>query len=1211
MQLTSFPDLVVVRMLGYRTFTPVLAGFAVMAASVATAQEWERHREGDVVTLSIRAALQSDIQYLIDWEVKTGGPLPPGESAAPTGAGDYSLTPGSTSTCPGSLDELRLPTNDEDDKKAICNRALPGQNWFEADEITITGAASGTARFCAFSISCSAILGKGLRIGEIRITDDDEEEGVEAFEVQLTRAGSINDPNRGVLAQPIKRILIEASDAPSPPRRPPPPPPPSPVLSISEAVPVAEGATAVFTVTRSGATGASASVQWLTATDTRSGATAADGSDYTAVTTKQTLHFAAGETRKTVSVQTVRDKLDEPDETFLVRLSDASGAGITRGQAVGVIEDDDLPPTLSIMDAPPVAEGATAVFTVTRSGATGASASVQWLTATDTRSGATAADGSDYTAVTTKQTLHFAAGETRKTVSVQTVRDKLDEPDETFLVRLSDASGAGINRSQAVGTIQDADLPPTLSIMDAPPVAEGATSTFTVRLSAPSGRTVAAGWKSAPGTATEDEDYVGAKGTVTFAAGETTRTIRAVTIDDNELEGKEFFSIVLSDLVNATHNDATAVGTIMDDDREAAVVRVKRVNQTIFPQVGSALMRRGLDRVTRCIDVAVSGEASRGLAGLTEMLAGYAAAQDTGTKQSRWKALSGERLAIAAGDNGDPSDPGTASLCAAGDWRRLTDQGPVTWNGDLYGAHLGGNLRLERGFLIGMDVSHDRGDFDWRDRAGWGRGHWHLRLTGVQPYAAWLSADDTRFWAMARYGSGTVAITEGTHLSQSAKVDQMGAAFGASLLLETGLDGIGGFSARLRGEGWLGRSRVADNRDLVREVSARTEGVRGLLEGEWRDALGTGLMPTVQVGLQHDDGAGGLGLEGGAGLRWGDRPRGLSATIDSRVLLAEGSVREWGAAADVRFQRRGGIGPLLHLSLSRGDVADRTMDLWKQGLQQEGSVMSSPSINAEVGWSLGPAADARTFYAGHALTGDLRRSRVGVRGTVGRRLRLTVEGGLRETAGPTEYGVSLAASLTLGSGGGRTVGNGRRFPEQVAQPEPVARAALPAPERPQSVSAAATVLQPEQAAQPEPVAQTPHPTLEKPLSVTVVAPASPPVQSTAPAPGGLNEAPSAVADRERSIAFERRYRIQLGAYSTASRATTAQAQAVRGLSAFPGGNEHAVIVVGPGEDGLWRTLLAASFGERAEADVLCAALKERRMDCYVSSASLVEIGHSR
>ena len=505
-----------------------------------------------------------------------------------------------------------------------------------------------------------------------------------------------------------------------------------------------------------------------------------------------------------------------------------------------------------------------------------------------------------------------------------------------------------------------------------------------------------------------------------------------MTIDDEAVEEEtEAFTVTLSAPVNATLDTATATGTILDDDRLAAIARLQRVNEALLSRVGSALMRRNLDRVTRCIDAAMSGAADTGLSGLTGALAGYAAAQDAGAELSGWEALGGTRLAVST--DGEPSGRGALTLCAGGDWRRLTDDGAVTWEGDLVGAHVSGNVRLEGGLVAGIGVSHDRGDFDWRDNADAVSGDWRLRLTGVRPYLAWLSVDDTRLWAMAGYGSGTVTIAErtGTGVRQSARADQASAAFGGSLPLKRVSEAVRGLSARLRVEGWLGKFEVADNGDLIAGVLVRTKGVRGLLEGEWRHVLGDGigLTPLIRVGLHHDDGAGGMGLEGSAGLRWEDRSRGLSGLLESRALVVAGEVREWGVGADVRLGRGDGLGPTLRSSVSRGALLDGTAALWERGLEpgtgrvglESGlsglSAARRLSVDTEAGWGL-RAAKGRgllTPFTGWAVSeGGAQSLRLGARLSVEERFRLELVGLRREGAvAPAEHGLFLRGILSL------------------------------------------------------------------------------------------------------------------------------------------------------------------------------------------------------
>ena len=81
--------------------------------------------------------------------------------------------------------------------------------------------------------------------------------------------------------------------------------------------------------------------------------TATAGSDYGA--TSGTLSFAPGETSKTVNVPVTGDTTDEPDETFTLTLSNASGgATISNASATGTIIDDDdtTAPDTAITEGP-------------------------------------------------------------------------------------------------------------------------------------------------------------------------------------------------------------------------------------------------------------------------------------------------------------------------------------------------------------------------------------------------------------------------------------------------------------------------------------------------------------------------------------------------------------------------------------------------------------------------------------------------------------------------------------------------------------------------------------------------------------------------------------------------------------------------------------------------------------------------------------------
>ena len=341
-----------------------------------------------------------------------------------------------------------------------------------------------------------------------------------------------------------------------------------PALSIAD-LSVAEGngehAHFMFVVTLDHAATSPVTVAYSTANGT-----AKAGKDY--VASSGTVTFAAGETSKTVHVDIKGDVLAEANETFKINLSSPTGATIADGTATGTIIDDDRPPTLSIADLS-VAEGngdhAHFMFVVTLDRAADGPVTVAYSTANGT-----AKAGKDY--VASSGTVTFDAGETSKMVHVDIKGDVLAEGNETFKINLSSPTGATIADGTAIGTIIDDDgaaALPALSIADLS-VAEGngdhAHFMFVVTLDKAATGPVTVAYSTANGTATAGSDYVASNGTLTFAAGETSKTVHVDISGDTVFEGNETFAVTLSNASGATLADATAVGTIVNDDSEPA-----------------------------------------------------------------------------------------------------------------------------------------------------------------------------------------------------------------------------------------------------------------------------------------------------------------------------------------------------------------------------------------------------------------------------------------------------------------------------------------------------------------------------------------------------------------------------------------------------------------------------------------------------------------
>jgi hypothetical protein len=416
---------------------------------------------------------------------------------------------------------------------------------------TVNGSAAAGSDYVAASGTLTFAPGETSKAVTVQVLGDTAIEADETFSLALS--GAVN----ATLGRAAGTATIRNDDFPA--------------LSIGDAT-VAEGDAGVtragFAVTLSPAAPFPVAVSYATASRS-----AKAGADFAAVTGR--LTFEPGQATRTIAVGVTGDTVVEPTETFAVTLSDPSGATIARGAAVGTITNDDTGPrpTLSIDDAR-VPEGRSGTrpltFTVSLSAPSPSAVSVSFAT----RDG-TAKAGPDY--VARSGALTFAPGQITRTIPVDVVGDTTAEPDETFTVSLSGASGAAIADGTALGTITNDDAAPlpTLSIDDVTlPEGDSGTkiATFTVRLSAASRQAVTVAYATADGTATAGSDYVAQSGTLTFAPGETRKTIGIVVDGDKTPEPTETFSVSLSGAAGATIARGTGKGTIgNDDDRGRAV----------------------------------------------------------------------------------------------------------------------------------------------------------------------------------------------------------------------------------------------------------------------------------------------------------------------------------------------------------------------------------------------------------------------------------------------------------------------------------------------------------------------------------------------------------------------------------------------------------------------------------------------------------------
>jgi ribosomal protein L35AE/L33A len=185
----------------------------------------------------------------------------------------------------------------------------------------------------------------------------------------------------------------------------------------------------------------------------------------------------------------------------------------------------------------------------------------------------TAVAPGDYTTISVD--VPFAAGELSKSVSVPVAGDRVDEPDETFTMALSAAGGAAIARGQGIGTIVDNDpggTEPAVSVSDVRVVETNSGSSqaiFTISLDRAATAEVSVRAATADGTAmAADGDYAPASETISFGAGQTSRTFAVNVNGDTKFEPDETFTVGLSAPVGVTIADNQGVGTISNDDTD-------------------------------------------------------------------------------------------------------------------------------------------------------------------------------------------------------------------------------------------------------------------------------------------------------------------------------------------------------------------------------------------------------------------------------------------------------------------------------------------------------------------------------------------------------------------------------------------------------------------------------------------------------------------
>jgi hypothetical protein len=467
---------------------------------------------------------------------------------------------------------------------------------------TANGSAAGGSDFATVSETVTFNPGETARTIRIAITNDTGAEAAETFQFQLT---GISGVTGAAIGDGSATVTIGASDRTTLA---------TPTVSIDDMT-FSEGETTgmMQIVFRLSAPSAS-----QTSVNFSTSSSYANTLDYQNLSS--TLTFEPGETVKVVRVPVREDTGVEGAEQFFVNLSGANGLRIDKDFATITIADNDRgdrAPVASVGDATVDETDGFAHFAITLDRASSVPVTVSYRTQTGS------AGASDFAGQTASVT--FNPGETVKTVSIAITDDTTAENAEAFTLKLTGISGvtdAAIGDGEGSGSIGLSDrttvASPQLTVANVSDLEGGdGVMTFEFRLSAPSASAASVNFSTASNTATTT-DYRSLSGTLTFAPGETVKTVQVPIADDATVESTETFTLNLTSPVGLTLAAPSATGTIRDND--AARVSVATTEAEVTEGTGAGgrsvtvfIYREGVTTASQAVTWAIEPSATNGV----------------------------------------------------------------------------------------------------------------------------------------------------------------------------------------------------------------------------------------------------------------------------------------------------------------------------------------------------------------------------------------------------------------------------------------------------------------------------------------------------------------------------------------------------------------------------------------------------------------------
>ena len=576
-----------------------------------------------------------------------------------------------------------------------------------------------------------------------------------------------------------------------------------------------------------------------------------------------------------------------------------------------------------------------------------------------------------------------------------------------------------------------------LSVSDArAEEAVGAAVAFAVTLSHAASAPVTVDYATRDGSARAGADYAAASGTLTFAAGESSKTVEVAVLDDAHDEGEETFVLALSNVSGARLEDAEATGTIENTDllpvallarfgRASAQHVVEHVEARIATPRAPGFRARLAGREVRpgmARDVALDvlsqfgGPAGTGPMGGSPMgapmpgvgigapgltghdlrmggaasLPGYGAAGSVdvlGSVLPGGDLLSGAEFELNREQHGGVISVWSRSARSSFGGR----QGALSLTGGVRTTMVGADYTRGR-LVAGLSLARSQGlgGYDGRHV-----GQVEASATGLYPWLGYKVNDRVSVWGVTGYGAGALRLTPDRALAVETGLSMAMAAAGTRGEL-VGSRASGGFALAFTADAlWVGTSvdgvdstagRLSASEAAVTRVRTGIEGSRGFTFGGRMS-----LTPRVEMGLRQDGGDAetGTGVDVGGGLAFTDAVTGLSLDVQMRTLVAHQAEGFTDRGLSLSFgwnpTPSSPLGLTARVAPSWGGLAEDSEGLWRGGPRSQfgayGGQAAAGRVEAELSYGLpvgrrfvgtprvgvGSSAYGRTYQFGYRL----------------------------------------------------------------------------------------------------------------------------------------------------------------------------------------------------------------------------------------------------